>query len=151
MQRGMQLSPELWRRYVKPAWRRVIESVRAESPEVKLFLHSCGKIDEIVPDIVELGFDLLHPVQPECMDFEATYRRYGREILLAASISSQRVLPFGSADEVRREVRRLAEIVSRDRRCILMPSNVIQPETPWENVVAFAEEARALRDLGSAD
>ncbi len=145
MQRGMQLSPELWRRYVKPAWKRVIESVRAESREVKLFLHSCGKIDEIVPDIVELGFDVLHPVQPECMDFDQTYRRYGREILLAASISSQKVLPFGSADEVRREVRRLAKIASADRRCILMPSNVIQPETPWQNVVAFAEEARTLR------
>ena len=151
MQRGMQLSPDLWRRYVKPAWRRVIESVRAESRGVKLFLHSCGKIDEIVPDIVELGFDLLHPVQPECMDFEAAYRRYGRQILLAATISSQRVLPFGSADEVCCEVRRLAKIASADRRCMLMPSNVIQPETPWENVVAFAEEARALRDRASGD
>jgi uroporphyrinogen decarboxylase len=150
MQRGMQLSPHLWRQHVKPAWRRVIEAVRAESPTVKLFLHSCGKIDEIVPDIVELGFDVLHPVQPECMDFDATYRRFGHQILLTASISSQKVLPFGSADDVRREVKRLSEIVARDRRCLVMPSNVIQPETPWENVVALAEEARALREHASS-
>ena len=148
MQHGMQISPGLWRQYVKPAWQRVIEAVRAEVGGVKLFLHCCGKIDEIVPDIVELGFDVLHPVQPECMDFEDTYRRYGSEILLAATISSQKVFPFGSAADVRREVRRLAKIASGDRRAILMPSNVIQPETPWENVVAFAEEALALRRAG---
>ncbi|HUT89410.1 MAG TPA: uroporphyrinogen decarboxylase family protein [Thermoguttaceae bacterium] len=146
MQHGMQISPSLWRQYVKPAWRRVIEAVRAEAPQVKFFLHSCGRIDPIVPDVVELGFDVLHPVQPECMSFEDVYRRYGDRILLAATISSQKVFPFGSAEDVRREVRRLAEIAASDCRCILMPSNVIQPETPWENVVAFAEEARALRN-----
>jgi len=148
MQHGMQISPELWRRYVKPAWRRVIETVRSEAPEVKFFLHSCGRIDPIVPDVVELGFDVLHPVQPECMSFEDVYRRYGDRILAAATISSQRVFPFGTAEDVRREVRRLAGIAASDRRCLLMPSNVIQPETPWPNVVAFAEEARALRDAG---
>jgi len=148
MQRGMQISPKLWRRYVKPAWRRVIETVRSEAPQVKFFLHSCGRIDPIVFDVVELGFDVLHPVQPECMSFEDVYRRHGDRILLAATISSQRVFPFGTAEDVRREVRRLAGIAASDCRCILMPSNVIQPETPWQNVVAFAEEARALRDTG---
>jgi len=143
MQRGMQVSPALWRRYVKPAWRKVIKSARDAAPDVKFFLHSCGKIDEIVPDIVELGFDVLHPIQPECMDFEALYRQYGKDIVLCATISAQRIFPFGSAEDVRREVRRLAEVVSADRRTILMPSNMIQPETPWENVVAFAEQARA--------
>jgi uroporphyrinogen decarboxylase len=145
MQTGMQISPELWRRHIKPAWRQVLETARAASPGVKCFLHSCGRIDPILPDIIELGFDILHPVQPECMDFEAIYRRYGSDIVLSASLSSQRVLPFGSPDDVRREVRRLAGIAGDPRRCILMPSNRIQPETPWENVVAFAEEARRLR------
>jgi uroporphyrinogen decarboxylase len=67
-----------------------------------------------------------------------------------ATISSQKILPFGSPDAVRQEVRRLAELVGVDRRCILMPSNVIQPETPWENIVAFAEEAQALRRGGES-
>lgn len=145
-QRGMQISPALWRRYVKPAWRQVIESVRDTTPSAKFFLHSCGRIDAILADLIELGFDVLHPVQPECMSFESMYRQFGRDIVLAASVSSQRVFPFGSSQDVRREVRRLAKIASGDRRCILYPSNVIQPETPWQNVVAFAEEARALRD-----
>jgi uroporphyrinogen decarboxylase len=79
------------------------------------------------------------------MDFESLYRRYGRDIVLTATISSQKTFPFGSPEEVRREVRRLAELAAADRRTILMPSNVIQPETPWANVVAFVEEARSLR------
>jgi uroporphyrinogen decarboxylase len=145
MQQGLQISPGLWRRFIKPAWQRVLESVRSQRAGVKFFLHCCGKIDLIVPDIIELGFHVLHPVQPECMDFEALYRLYGRDIVLAATISSQKLFPFGSAKAVRREVRRLATVVREDRRAILMPSNVIQPETPWENVVAFAQEARALR------
>lgn len=145
MQRGMQIAPALWRRFIKPAWQRVLNAVRQAVPAASFFLHSCGRIDAIVPDIVELGFHVLHPLQPECMDFQAIHRQYGGQILLAATISSQKTFPFGSPDDVRREVRRLAQIAGPSRRAILMPSNVIQPETPWENVVAFAEEARALR------
>ena len=145
MQHGMQVSPDVWRRLIKPAWKQVLEAVRRENSSAKFFLHSCGKIDAIIPDLIELGFHVLHPVQPECMDFAQVYREYGRDIVLTATISSQRLFPFGASEEIRREVRRLADIVASDRRCILMPSNVIQPETPWDNVVAFAEEASTLR------
>ena len=144
MQHGMQISPKLWRQFIKPAWKQVLETVRQLRPEAHFFLHNCGKIDAIIPDIIELGFDILHPVQPECMDFAFLYREYGKEIVLTAAMSSQKVFPFSSPAQVRQEVRRLAAVVADDRRCILMPSNVIQPETSWANVVAFAEEARAL-------
>lgn len=149
MQRGMQLSPDLWRKFIKPGWRRVLDAVRREYPEAKFFLHSCGKIDAIVPDVVELGFHILHPIQPECMDFEAVYRHWGSEILLAATISAQRIFPFGTPREVRGEVQRLAEVVGAERRCLLMPSNRIQPETPWENIVAFVQACRGLREVSA--
>ena len=144
-QRGMQIAPELWRRFIKPAWRDVLDSVRQEYPAARTFLHCCGKIDAIVPDIIDLGFDILHPLQPECMDFEGVYHEYGRDIVLTATISSQQIFPFRSPAEVRHEVQRLVQIVGEDRRAILMPSNVIQPETPWESVVAFADEAKRLQ------
>ena len=144
MQSGMQVSPQVWQRFVKPAWTRVLETVRREVPDAKFFFHCCGKIDAIVPDIIDCGFDMLHPVQPECMSFEEVYRQYGQDIVITATLSSQKLLPFGSAEDVRREVRRFASAIT-DRRTMLMPSNVIQPETPWENVVAFADAARELR------
>lgn len=144
-QRGMQISPALWRRYIKPAWQRVLAAVRSEFPDVRFFLHSCGNIGSIIPDVIDLGFDILHPLQPECLDFAAVYRQYGKQIALCATLSSQKTLPFGMPDDVRREVRRLADVVRDDRRCILMPSNILQPETPWENIVAMADEVRALK------
>ncbi|NQU09906.1 hypothetical protein HQ590_03880 [bacterium] len=141
MQTGMQLAPELWRETIKPAWRAILESVRRHHPGARTFLHCCGDIRPILPDIVDLGFDILHPLQPECIDFAAAHREYGRHLLLCATLSSQKVFPFGSPADVRREVQRLRAICGPDKRGILCPSNLVQPETPWENIVAFADEA----------
>jgi uroporphyrinogen decarboxylase len=150
MQTGMQISPHTWRRFVKPYWSRVLNRVRCAYPESFFFLHSCGDISEILQDILELGFHVLHPLQPECMDFSEARERFGKDILLCGTVSAQRTLPFGTADEVRREVAHLRELCSDDNRLLLCPSNMIQPETPWENVIAFVEEARAgrLRNSG---
>ena len=145
MQSGMQISPDLWRRFIKPHWRSILRDVRHQYPDSIFFLHSCGNIGAIIPDIIEVGFHILHPVQPECMDFEDTRDKYGRNILLCGTVSAQRIFPFGTPEEVRLEIRRLKEICSEDNRLILCPSNMIQPETPWANILAFVDEARAGR------
>jgi uroporphyrinogen decarboxylase len=145
MQAGMQISPDLWRRFIKTHWQSILNDVRQQYPDSIFFLHSCGNIGEILPDIIEVGFHILHPVQPECMDFKKARELYGGDIILCASISAQRIFPFGTPDEVRREVDRLKDICSKDNRCILCPSNMIQPETPWENIISFVEEAKAGR------
>ena len=142
-QSGMQISPTIWRSLIKPAWRRVLGEVRREAPSAVFFLHSCGNITEIVPDIAEAGFHILHPVQPECMDPAAVKAAWGGKLILCATLGAQRSLSLATAEQVRHETARLVETVGADRRCILCPSNRIQPETPWENVVAFAEAARA--------
>jgi len=145
MQTGMQISPDLWRKFVKPAWADVLEAIGSKFPKARFFLHSCGNIREIVGDIVELGFDILHPVQPECMDPAEVKSQFGKDIVICTTISAQKVFPFGTEECVRREVRRLKETCGKDNRCILCPSNMIQPETPWQNIIAFAKEARADR------
>lgn len=142
MQTGMQIAPDLWRYFIKPRWDEVLESVRSRYPRKRFFLHSCGQIEAIIPDIVELGFDILHPLQPECMDFGRIRRDYGRHIVLCATISAQNLFPFGSPDDIRAWVGKTRKLCEPDNRVILCPSNLIQPETPWENIVAFAESAR---------
>jgi len=144
-QHGMQIAPDLWRQVIKPAWAGVLDAVRGEAPSACFFLHSCGDIRAIVPDIVELGFHILHPLQPECLDAAEVKRRFGERIAICATVGAQHVLPFGTADEVRAEVRRLKRDLGADRRCILCPSNRIQPETPWANVLAFVDEASPRR------
>jgi uroporphyrinogen decarboxylase len=140
---GMQVSPDIWRSLIKPAWKSVLDAVRSVEPAAVFFLHSCGNIEAIVPDIVDLGFHILHPIQPECMDPKAIKDAWGGRIVPCATIGAQRTLSMSTPEEVRRETERLSSTMGSDRRCILCPSNRIQPETPWENVLAFAEAARA--------
>ena len=142
MQTGMQISPELWRRFVKPQWRGVLDAVRSAFPESLFFLHSCGNIQEIIPDIVEVGFNILHPLQPECMTFRDLRELYGGELLLCSTISAQELFPFGTPTEIRDWVRATRALCAPDNRAVLCPSNLVQPETPWENILAFAETAR---------
>jgi len=145
MQTGMQISPETWRQFIKPRWNDVLDAVRSQFPDIVFYLHSCGNIEAIIPDIIEIGFHILHPVQPECMSFEDIHKEFGRDIILSACLSSQKVLPFSTPDEVREEVRRLRDLCAPENRAIFAPSNLIQPETPWENIVAFADEVSRLR------
>lgn len=142
MQTGMQIDPDLWRKFIKPQWKGILDTVRAEHPNACFFLHSCGNIEAIVPDIIEVGFDILHPIQPECMDFAAIHREYGADITLCATISAQKLFPFGTPEAIRAWVKRTRESCAPENRAILCPSNMVQPETPWENIVAFAEAAR---------
>jgi uroporphyrinogen decarboxylase len=143
MQSGMQIAPETWRRFIKPRWREILTSVRKQYPETMFFLHSCGKIHEIIPDIIEIGFDILHPIQPECLDINEVFARHGHEIILCGCISAQKTFPFGSPDDVRDYVRGLKKLFAQNNRGLLFPSNMIQPETPWENILAFVEEAKS--------
>jgi uroporphyrinogen decarboxylase len=140
-QRSLQIAPDLWRRFIKPHWKEVLDTVRAVHPRAAFFLHSCGNIEPILEDIVEVGFQILHPLQPECLDAVQVKRRLGSRIVCCATLSAQRVFSFGKPDDIRAEVRRLKTEFGTDRRGILCPSNLIQPETPWENIVAFAEAA----------
>lgn len=142
MQTGMQISPAMWREFIKPRWREVLDSVRSSFPESVFFLHSCGKIEEIIPDIIEVGFHILHPVQPECMDFQVIRKKYGRNLVLCACISAQKTLPFGTPEDVNKWVRWIRNLCASDNCTILCPSNMIQPETPWKNITAFAETAK---------
>ncbi len=146
MQTGMQIAPDLWRQFIKPRWSEVLDAVRSRYPDRVFFLHSCGNIHAIIPDIIELGFHVLHPVQPECMDFGKVRQAFGRDIVLCATISAQNLFPFGSPYDIREWVANMKRACEADNCAILCPSNLIQPETPWENIVTFAESARACRD-----
>jgi uroporphyrinogen decarboxylase len=143
---GLQVSPALWRKVIKPAWKSVLDTVHAEFPKAVFFLHSCGNITDIVADIVELGFHILHPIQPECMDAAAVKERWGWNIVACATVGAQRTLSMATPEEVRGETNRLMDTIGADRRCIVCPSNRVQPETPWENVLAFSSVVRARRE-----
>jgi uroporphyrinogen decarboxylase len=145
-QTGMMMSPESWREFLKPRLARQIRAVKQVNPEALVWYHSDGVIDPIIPELIEIGVDVLNPVQPECMDPAALKKEYGDRLSFWGTIGTQTVLPFGTPDEVRDAVRRMIEQVGAGGGLVLAPSHLLEPEVSWENIQALVD---ACRDYGS--
>ncbi|RJP73516.1 MAG: hypothetical protein C4532_04180 [Candidatus Abyssobacteria bacterium SURF_17] len=137
-QRGVMLGPDRWRRLLKPRTQKLYERIHKAGKPV--FTHCCGNIFEIIPDVIEMGLDVLESLQPEAMDVYEIKRRFGKNLRLWGGLGTQQVLPFGTADEVRTEIRRLIKEMGRGGGYILAPAKPLLPEVPTENAVAVIEE-----------
>ncbi len=136
-QRGLQMGPRLWREFIKPRVKEMYGRVKAKGKFV--FIHSCGKVDEVFPDLIECGLDVFNPFQPEVIDVYAVKKQYGCALSFYGGISTQRTLPFGTVQEVRDEVRRLLDEVGADGGYIAAPSHDIPAGAKPENVAAMIE------------
>jgi uroporphyrinogen decarboxylase len=144
-QRGMLMSVRMWRTWLKGRLARVIAAAREVRPEVLVFFHSDGDVTAIVEDLVEIGVDILNPVQPECMDPLALHLQFGRRLCLWGTVGTQSTFPFGSPGDVRREVLARIEAVGRDGGLFLAPTHMIEPEVPFANIVAFVDAVKSAR------
>jgi uroporphyrinogen decarboxylase len=138
-QRGMLMSVPMWRRWLKPRLARVIAAARRVNPDVLIFYHTDGDATAIVPDLIEIGVQILNPVQPECMDPFALKKAYGDRLSFWGTLGTQSTLPFGTPDDVRRDIRLRCEVVGRGGGLLIAPTHMVEPEVPWENLVAFVE------------
>jgi uroporphyrinogen decarboxylase len=138
---GPLMSLETWRCFLKPRLAATVRAVKEANPATCVFYHSDGNVEAFIPDLIEIGVDILNPVQPECMDPAAIKRQYGSRLSFWGTVSVQRTMPHGTPDEVRAEVRARVREVGRGGGLVLAPAHVLPPETPWENVVAFFEAA----------
>ena len=147
-QRGMMISPSVWREFLKERLARQIRAARGANPAVLTWYHSDGNIEPIIPDLIEIGVDILNPVQPECLDPVMVKQQYGDRLSLWGTIGTQSVLPFGTPDDVRNVVREMIEKVGCNGGLVLAPSHMIEPEVPWENIDAFVEACRKYGRIG---
>ena len=143
MQQGMMLSPQMWRKYFKPRLRTWLEEVRRER-DIYFMFHSDGNMEPVFGDLVEIGFDVINPIQPECMDVVGIKRRFGSQVCLHGTISCQRTLPFETPDDVAVEVRQRIFCCGQDGGLILSPSNSIQPDVSLENILALYTTAQNI-------
>ena len=141
-QRGMMMSLELWDKWVKPYTKRIIRAAKAVNPDVLAYYHTDGAVEEIIPGLIDIGVDILNPVQPECMCPAKIKARYGDKLSFWGTVGTQTTMPFGTTADVRREVRARIDTVGCGGGFVIAPTHVIEPEVPWENIVAFVEEAR---------
>ncbi|MFC1479080.1 uroporphyrinogen decarboxylase family protein [Planctomycetota bacterium] len=142
MQDRIIMGPEAWREVDKPRMAKLIQDCRDINPEVFFFIHSDGNITDLMDDIVEIGFNVINPIQPECMDPVQVKKRYGDRITLHGGVSLQKTLPFGSTDDVRNEVEHLIKKCGYNGGLVIFPSNVIQPDTSIENILTCFHTAR---------
>jgi len=138
-QRGVILGPPRWRRFLKPRWARLYRAVHDAGKLV--ISHCCGSVADIMPDIIEIGLDVLESVQPEArgMNPYDLKKRWGDKITFWGGLGSQSTVPFGSPEAIRAEVRRLCREMGRGGGYILSPAKSLQPETPTANAVAVLE------------
>jgi uroporphyrinogen decarboxylase len=146
-QDGVLIGAQRWREIFKPRYARIFERVHAAGKYV--LHHSCGAIAEILPDVIEIGLDVYESVQPEAKNnnpYELK-RKFGRDITFWGGLGSQSTIPFGTPEDIRREVARLCAQMGRGGGYILAPAKPIQPGTPVENILtileAFLEQAGA--------
>jgi uroporphyrinogen decarboxylase len=139
-QHSLLMSPDHWREFIKPRLRELFARIRSEG--LFTFLHSCGNISEIIPDLIEVGLDVLHPVQPEAMDITSLKAKYGDKLAFYGGISTQRTLPRGTPEEVEEEVRRTVKFMAKGGGYILAPGITLQHDVPLENILAFIRAAQ---------
>jgi uroporphyrinogen-III decarboxylase len=139
MQNAMLISPKMWRRFLKPRMANFIAELKAINPDVKVAYHSDGQIYPIIPDLIEIGLDVLNPVQPASMDPVRLKKEYGDKLCFWGTIDEQHTLPFGSADDVRAEVIERLNTIGRGGGLILGPTHSVQLDTPMENFWAMIE------------
>ncbi len=142
-QRALFVRPETWRAWFKERLRTVAEAAKAVKPDLIVAFHSDGKVDQVIPDLIEVGIDVLNPLQPEVMDPAAIKRAYGSDLAFWGGMGTQTTLPFGSPHEVRGVVRKLIDTVGQGGGFLIAPTHVVEPEVPWENIIAFLEAVDA--------
>ncbi len=141
MQHTLLMSVPMWRKWFKPRLAQVWAAARRVKPDILISYHSDGFIEPFIPELIEIGLDVLNPVQPECMDPSEIKRKFGDRLAFFGTIGNQTTMPFGSPDEVRQEVCRRIETVGKGGGLVLAPSHMIEPDVPWDNIIAFFEAA----------
>ena len=146
---GMQYAPmmslAMYREYLKPRLARVIRTAREIKPEVLIQYHSCGFVAPFIDDLIEVGIDILNPVQPECMPFAEIHAKYGDRLSFNGTLGTQSTMPFGTPEDVRRIVRENLDIAGDSGGLFVCPTHVVEPEVPWENIMAYFEACKEYK------
>lgn len=138
---SLMMSPQTWRQFIKPRVAKLYAEIKAA--DLPVFLHSCGNIMSIIPDLIEIGVNVINPVQVIAMDPEQIKEKYGKKISLFGGVSTQKTFPYGTPEDVQKETRQRIKVLGKGGGYILSPDQELQVDVPIENIIAFIELARS--------
>lgn len=144
MQTGMIMSPEMFREFLKERYRLLIDEIKRTNKNVKIAFHSDGYIMPIINDLIEVGVDILNPVQPKCMNPAEIKERFGKELCFMGTIDEQETLPFGTTDDLKKEILERITKVGYNGGLILGPTHNVQNDTSIEKVEYFFNYAKEI-------
>ncbi|MFH1476093.1 MAG: uroporphyrinogen decarboxylase family protein [Verrucomicrobiota bacterium] len=145
MQSTIMMSMELWRKWLKPRLARIIAAAREVKPDILIFYHSCGYVIPFLDELIEVGVDILNPIQPECMEFGVVHQRTAGRLSYWGTIGTQTTLPFGKPAEVKEVVWSRLKTCGKAGGIVIGPTHLVEPEVPWENLAALAEAAAEFK------
>jgi len=147
MQNSLLMSPKMYREILKPFHADYLAFIRSHT-RAKVFFHTDGDVYPLIPDFIEMGVDILNPIQTSAgkmSDLEGLKKQFGRNIIFCGAIDTHRVLPFGTPDEVRMEVKRIINILGRGGGYMLASVHTVMSDVSPENVLAMVD---AVDELG---
>jgi len=136
-QKSLLMSPSSWKEMIKPGEQKEYDLIH--SYELDVWVHSCGNISQILPDLCDMGVNVLNPIQPECMDIFEIKKSFGEKLAFWGGISTQQTLPYGSAKQVSHEAERIILAMSENGGYIAAPSQEVQDDVPYENIKALID------------
>lgn len=139
MQSSIMMSEDMYVAWFKPRLKKIIDTVKTVNPNVIIFYHSCGYVTPFIPHLINAGVDVLNPIQSECMSFEEIHKLYGDQISFFGTIGTQTTMPFGTPEEIKEEVKKNLTIAGKKGGLICAPTHLLEPEVPWENILAYVE------------
>jgi uroporphyrinogen decarboxylase len=136
-QKGLIMGPVNWRKYIKPRMKIMFEKVKNAGKTV--LLHSCGDISQILPDLIDIGLDVYQTFQPEIYNIKAAKEEFGKYLSFWGAISTQKLLPFASPEEIKRVIKDTISVLGIGGGYIAAPTHAVPSDVPPENIVAMIE------------
>ena len=146
-QNSLMISPQMYRDILKPVHADFISFIKSRT-RAKIMFHSCGDVGPLIGDFIDIGVDILNPIQTSTgsiSDLPALKKRFGKNMVFCGGIDSHRILPFGSVADVREEVRRVMQILGPGGGCMIGPVHTVMNDVPPENVLAMVD---AVEEFG---
>ena len=147
MQKSTMMSVELYCKWLKPRLAAVIQAARIIKPDILIKYHSCGYMEPFIPHLMEIGVDIVNPLQSECMDFSEIHQKYGNRLSFHGTIGTQTIMPFGTPEEIKETVHRNLDIAGEKGGLLCAPTHMLEPEVPLENILAYVEACRSYHHI----